>query len=70
MKKYAVAAGAAVSGLATSAHAALPAAVDTYFTELQTDIGTLTGYAWVLVPLVFGALLMIKLFKKFGSKAT
>ncbi len=62
------AAGAALLGAAVSVQAAVPAGVDTAFSELLTDAGTVAGYA---VPVVMGILalsVVIKLIKRFGNK--
>lgn len=53
-----------------SAHAALPAAVDTAFTDFQANATALLDKGWPLLIAVFGGMVLMKLFKKVGSKAT
>jgi len=60
------AAGAVLS--VTSAHAALPAAIATELTAIQTDGLALADLVWPVVIALFGALVLFKLFKRFGSK--
>lgn len=61
---------AATALAASSAHAALPAAVDTAFTEFQANATALIDKGWPLLIAVFGAFVLMKLFKKVGNKAT
>lgn len=68
MKKLLTAAVASTTFLAVSAHAALPAEVDTAFTTLSTDATELFSKAWPVITLVFGGMLLIKLFKRVGNK--
>lgn len=61
MKKIAV--GSALLLPVLSAHAALPAGVDTAFTDLQTDAATLFGYAMpvvISIAVAFWALKMVR----------
>ncbi len=66
------AARAAVVGMvataATSANAALPAAIGTQLTQVQTDGLALADLVWPVVITLFGALVLFKLFKRFGSQ--
>jgi len=38
------------------------------FTQVQADVTTMSGYAWVLLAMVFGIGVAMKLFSKFGHK--
>jgi len=49
--------------------AALPAAVGTAFTSLETDIASLEGLIWSVVILITFALILIRVFKRFANKA-
>lgn len=60
-----VSAMAAVSG---SAMAALPAAIGTELTTIQTDGLALADLVWPVVIALVGAVVMFKLFKRFASK--
>lgn len=66
-----VSAAAGVSLLATSsAHAALPTAVTDAITAFQGDATALINAGWPLLVAVFGGMILMKLFKKVGNKAT
>lgn len=68
-KKYGAKVVAAGSLLAGSlAHAAIPAAISTAFTDLQADATSLEGYVWPVIIFVTFALIVIKLFKRFSNK--
>lgn len=70
-KKLIVRAGIATTILAAStAQAALPTAVDTAFTDFQANATALLDKGWPLLIAVFGGMVLMKLFKKVGSKAT
>lgn len=61
---------AALGTMAVSAHAALPTAVDTAFTDFQANATALIDKGWPLLIAVFGGMVLMKLFKKVGNKAT
>lgn len=50
------------------ANAALPAAIGTALTEVQADGLALADLVWPVIIAIFGALLLMKLFKRFGTK--
>lgn len=52
----------------TDAMAALPAAVATTFTAIQTDATDIFALAFPVVGAVLGLVIVIKLFKRFSSK--
>jgi len=56
-----------VGGIA-AANAALPAAIGTALTGVQEDGLALADLVWPIVIAIFGALLLMKLFKRFGTK--
>lgn len=56
-----------VAGIA-SAHAALPAVIGTEFDKVQTDGLALADLVWPVLMAIFGALLLMKLGKRFGNK--
>ena len=64
-----IAGGASVlaAGIA-SAHAALPAAIATEFDKVQADGLALADLVWPILLALFGAVLLMKLAKRFGSK--
>lgn len=70
MKTRAAVAVTLAMGAAASAHAALPAAVDTAFTDFQANAVALIDKGWPLLIAVFGGMVLMKLFKKVGNKAT
>lgn len=53
---------------AGSAMAALPAAIGTELTTIQTDGLALADLVWPVVIALVGAVVMFKLFKRFASK--
>jgi len=59
---------AAVVGMVGSAHAALPTAIGTELTSVQTDGLALADLVWPVLIALFGATLIMKLFKRFASK--
>lgn len=68
MKKLA-AGGAVVSGMvAGAANAALPAAIATELGNVQADGLAMADLVWPVVITLFGALVLFKLFKRFGSQ--
>jgi len=54
----------------TSAHAAVPVGVQTLFTDLATDFGTIAGYGWVLFLVVVGGLALFGIVRRVFKKAT
>lgn len=64
--KVAVAASLAVASV--SSFAALPAAIGTSLTAVETDGLALADLVWPVLISLFGATLIMKLFKRFGSK--
>lgn len=58
-----------LTALVTPAHAAVPAGVETVFTTLATDFGTVVGYGWVLFLVVIGGLALFGIVKKVFNKA-
>jgi hypothetical protein len=61
-------AGSALLVTSVSSFAALPVAIGTALTEVETDGLALADLVWPVVIALFGSLLMFKLFKRFGSK--
>lgn len=53
---------------AGSANAALPAAIATELGNVQADGLALADLVWPVVITLFGALVLFKLFKRFGSQ--
>lgn len=53
-----------------SAFAALPAAATTAITAVEDDALAMVNAWWPVLAAVFGALVLMKLFKKAGNKAT
>ncbi|GAA3552144.1 major coat protein [Zobellella aerophila] len=53
---------------AGSANAALPAAISTELATVQADGLAMADLVWPVVIALFGALVLFKLFKRFGSK--
>lgn len=53
-----------------SAFAALPAAATSAITGIQTDGQALLGDVWPVAGAIVGGSILLKLFKKFTSKAT
>lgn len=66
-KNIATALAVAAAGIA-SAHAALPAAIATEFDKVQADGLALADLVWPILLALFGAVLLMKLAKRFGSK--
>lgn len=62
--------GAIMVGLGSvqPAKAELPAAIGTELASVQADGLALADLVWPVVIALFGAVLLIKLFKRFGSK--
>lgn len=72
---FAVAGVAALGGLLglaapEAAHAALPAAVTSTFTDISTNATAMFDLAFPIVAALVGSFVLIKLFKKFANKAT
>jgi hypothetical protein len=68
MKNRLLALSVLMTAFATSAHAALPAALDTELTNIQTDALALADKVWPVVIVVTGAAVLLKLFKRFVNK--
>lgn len=66
-KKIASGLAVVVAGIA-SAHAALPGAIATEFDKVQADGLALADLVWPILLALFGAVLLMKLAKRFGSK--
>lgn len=60
--------GAMVLAAAGSANAALPAAIATELAQIQSDGLEMADLVWPIVITLFGALVLFKLFKRFGSQ--
>lgn len=63
--------GVVVTGLAMvsgTASAALPTAISTELAAVQVDALALADLVWPVVIAIFGAVVLFKLFKRFGSK--
>jgi len=69
MKTLARIAAAAIGSTALSAQAAVPAGVQTIFTDLATDFGTVVAYGWTLFLVVVGGLALFGIVKKVFAKA-
>lgn len=67
-RKYLVPAAASTLGVIGSAHAALPEAVGTTVTAIQSDASALFALVFPVVGVVLGLMIVIKLFKRFGNK--
>jgi len=65
---FAAVAALFVSFSATASY--LDAGASTVVTTVQTDAATVFGYGWLLLGVIFGGLLVMKLFKKVVSKGT
>jgi len=63
-----IATGTALVIGSASAMAELPTAISTGMTEVQTDGLAMADLMWPVVIAIFGALLLFKLFKRFGNK--
>lgn len=68
LKHYIYSLLVALTMLATSAHAVLPAAVGTTFAGITDDINALFGLTFPVVALGLGLMIVIRLFKRFGNK--
>jgi len=73
VRKYASKIAAPVSigflALCTQAHAALPAAVDTTLSVIQSDAESLFAKVFPVVGVILGLMIVLKLFKRFANKA-
>lgn len=58
----------ALLGAAASANAALPTGIDTELESIKTDGLAMADLVWPVVITLFGALVLFKLFKRFGSQ--
>ncbi len=60
----------ALLAVSSASHAALPVYITDAFTEMKTNATDLMSEAWPVLLLVFGGLVLMKLFKKFTNRAT
>ncbi|WP_420170664.1 major coat protein [Pseudomonas alloputida] len=60
----------ALLAVSQASHAALPEYITAAFTEMKTNANDLIAESWPVLIMVFGALVLMKLFKKFGNRAT
>lgn len=60
---------ASLLGLSNAAQAAVPTGVETVFTGLATDFGTIVGYGWTLFLVVVGGIALFGIAKKVFHKA-
>jgi len=69
-KKHGLKAAFVVTALTavSAANAALPAVIGTTLTSVQEDGLAMADLIWPVVGAIFGAMLLIKLFKRFGNK--
>lgn len=67
-KKQLSAVTALTVGIALPAYAALPAAVASTLTGIESDMNALFGLVFPVVALGLGLMVVIKLFKRFGNK--
>lgn len=67
MLKIAGGASFLMAGL-SAAHAKLPDVIGTEFTNVQADGLALADLVWPVLMAIFGALLLMKLGKRFGNK--
>lgn len=60
----------ALLAMSSASHAALPVYITGAFTEMQTNATDLAAQAWPVLIFVFGGFILMKMFKKFISRAT
>lgn len=60
----------ALLAMSSASHAALPVYITDAFTEMQTNATDLAAQAWPVLIFVFGGFILMKMFKKFISRAT
>ena len=60
--------GAALIAAAASANAALPEVISTQLDTVKSDGLDMANLFWPIVAAIFGAAVLFKLFKRFGSK--
>lgn len=60
----------ALLAMSSASHAALPVYITNAFTEMQTNATDLAAQAWPVLIFVFGGFILMKMFKKFISRAT
>lgn len=58
-----------VAGLAAATTSTLPSGVTTAYTTLGSNVSDLAAETWPLITAVVSALILMKLFKRFTSKA-
>lgn len=60
----------ALLAMSSASHAALPVYITDAFTQMQTNASDLAAQAWPVLIFVFGGFILMKMFKKFISRAT
>ncbi|MFK5891203.1 MAG: capsid protein [Flavobacteriaceae bacterium] len=65
---YVLAAAATSLAVSSTASAALPAIIGTTLTTVSADAVAMGDLVWPIVVTIFGAVLLFKLFKRFGNK--
>lgn len=60
----------ALLAMSSASHAALPVYITDAFTQMQTNATDLAAQAWPVLIFVFGGFILMKMFKKFISRAT
>lgn len=65
---YVLAAGVTALASVGTASAALPVIIGTTLTTVSADAVALGDLIWPVVVTIFGAVLLFKLFKRFGNK--
>ncbi len=68
VRQLAAVALASLSAVALQAHAELPAAATTAFTQLKSDAESLITAAWPVVAAITVGFILISLFKRAASK--
>lgn len=69
MKKSLLAVVCLMSGLITSAHAALPTEATAAFSAISGNVTDVLAAMWPIVALATGGFVLVKLFKKGANKA-
>lgn len=62
--------GVALAVASGSAMADLPTEVTAAFTSLSSDGAAMIAAGWPVLVVIFGGLILMKIFKKVGSRAT
>jgi len=68
MRKIFAVVSAVLLGLASSVQAAVPTGVETVFTGLATDFGTIVGYGWTLFLVIVGGLALFGIVRRIVGK--